>query len=82
MVNCDMSIVAYWPGTVITPIPASCPAEVTVDIEIITACHHSNPIDIAIIPKVKETDRYPRPMGMPERKPLRKSFIIICFRSI
>jgi hypothetical protein len=42
-----------------------------------TACHHSSPNEIAIIPKVNDTERYPSPMGMPERSPLKKSFILL-----
>ena len=47
------------------PIPANCPAEVTVVIDMRTACHQLRPKDTAVIPNVKETDRYPSANGMP-----------------
>ena len=82
MVNCEISIAAYCPGWIITLIPASCPAEVTVVIEMMTACHHSNPMEIAIIPNVKDTDRYPKHMGRPSTKPFKNVFFFkfICYR--
>lgn len=50
-------------------VPANCPAEVTVVIDMRTACHQLRPKDTAIIPKVKETDRYPSAIGMPVISP-------------
>ena len=51
------------------PIPANCPAEVTVVIDMRTTCHQLRPKDTAIIPNVKETDRYPSAIGMPVISP-------------
>ena len=52
-----------------TPMPASCPAEVSVVMEITTACHHAKPMVEAIMPNVNATDRYPSPMGIPAFSP-------------
>jgi hypothetical protein len=43
--------------------------------EIMTACHQVKPMDSAMMPNEKDTERYPRPMGMPERNPRKKSFM-------
>ena len=43
MVIWEMSISIYCPGCTITPIPASCPADVRVIMEITTACHQAKP---------------------------------------
>ena len=49
--------------------PARAPQDVTVVIEMSTACHQDSPYDTAIIPKVNETDRYPSAIGIPAVSP-------------
>jgi hypothetical protein len=56
------------------PIPANCPAEVRFVIEINTAIQTGNPELTAIIPKVKDTERYPNPIGIPSLIPDKKLF--------
>ena len=50
--------------------PANWPAEVRLVMEMRTAAQTGSPMETAIIPKVKETDRYPSPIGIPSRNPL------------
>ena len=69
IVICEISIWKYCPGCIIIPMPANCPADVTVVIEMSTACHQDSPYDTAIIPKVNETDRYPSAIGIPAVSP-------------
>ena len=57
--------------------PANCPADVTVVIEMSTACHQDSPYDTAIIPKVNETDRYPSAIGIPEMKKSRAVVFVV-----
>ena len=49
--------------------PANCPAEVRFVIEMSRAPHTGRPPLTAIIPNVKETDRYPSPIGIPSFNP-------------
>ena len=49
--------------------PTNCPAEVTLVNEIKTAIKGLTPALTTIIPKVKDTDIYPRPIGNPFLRP-------------
>ena len=51
------------------PRAANCPALVRLVNDMTTACQVLRPAPLAMIPKVKETARYPRPMGMPSFNP-------------
>ena len=59
-----------------TPRPANWPALVRLVKERIVACSTVSPASAAMIPKVKETARYPRPMGTPSRIPALYSFFL------
>ena len=61
------SFLYYIPYAVLTAM--TIPADVTVVIEMSTACHQDSPYDTAIIPKVNETDRYPSAIGIPAVSP-------------
>ena len=54
--------------------PANCPAEVTLVMEISAAPHTGTPAATAEMPKAKETEKYPRPMGVPSPSPFWKLF--------
>ena len=75
MVSCEISMDTYCPGTAMTQMPASWPAEVSVVMEMSKACHQLKPEDTAMIPKLKETERYPRNMGIPALNPELNSFL-------
>ena len=63
IVNCEISISAYLPGESIVLIADNCPADVTVNIEIRTACHQVNPKETAIMPKEKRHRKIPESYG-------------------
>ena len=65
----EMIIARIPPAVVIIPRPATCPAEVILSNEIKPACIQDKPFETARIPKVKDTDRYPKPMGRPSLTP-------------
>lgn len=44
---------------------------------IATVCHHSNPKEIAMMPNVNYTERYPSPMGMPAHNPRVNCFVFL-----
>ncbi|MEG0564514.1 MAG: hypothetical protein RR511_10535, partial [Anaerorhabdus sp.] len=46
-------------------IAANCPAEVKLNKDNVVACNVVRPDAVAIIPKVNDTDKYPKPMGNP-----------------
>ncbi len=54
--------------------PANCPAEVTLLMEMRAAPHTGTPAAAAEMPKAKETEKYPRPMGVPSPSPFWKLF--------
>ena len=57
------------PAPIIIAVPANCPADVRLVIDITTESQTGNPPFVAIIPNVKETDIYPRQMGIPSLSP-------------
>ena len=65
------------PFEAIISTPAACPAEVTLSKEISEASVTESPALTAIMPKPKETDRYPKAIGIPCTRPFRKSFFLI-----
>ena len=62
----------YDPPFNISAIPANCPADVIFVMEIKTAIQTGSPPSVAIMPKVNETERYPKQMGIPSVTPLKK----------
>ena len=65
MISCARAISSRVPAAEIMVRPATCPAEVRFVIEIIVAASQEIPLETADIPKLKDTDRYPKPMGIP-----------------
>ena len=72
MTKVVMAISIYMAPFINNSVPANCPAEVRLVIEINTAIHPGYPCCTTIIPKVKDTDKYPRQMGIPSRNPFVK----------
>ena len=60
------------PPAKIRAVPANWPEEVRLVMEISTAAQTGSPPSTAIMPYANETERYPRQMGSPSRRPLRK----------
>ncbi len=58
---------------IIKEVPANCPADVKLDKEIKTVSNTGSPPLTAINPKVKETGKYPKAIGIPDLKPRKKS---------
>ena len=75
MTSCVRAISIRLPALTMTVIPANCPADVKLVIEIRTACQMLSPFDTAMIPNVKDTERYPSPIGIPSVNPFRNEFI-------
>ena len=73
MTKVVMAISRYMPPERIRLVPANCPAEVKFDMEINTATQTGRPFSAAIMPKAKETDKYPRQMGRPSLAPFKKA---------
>ena len=63
------------PAFVIIGIAASCPADVTLVMDIRVACSGESPELTQNIPKAKATEKYPRQIGMPSLSPFFISFI-------
>ena len=57
MTNVVMAISRYMPPDRMRLVPANCPAEVKLDMEIRTATQTGRPFSAAIMPKAKDTDR-------------------------
>ena len=62
------------PPAAMMPTPATCPAEVRLVAEMPTAAAMDSPRLMHKMPKPKDTDRYPRAMGMPSFSPVRNCF--------
>jgi len=63
------------PPTRSAPFRQNCPAEVKFVMEINTAIQTGSPPSLAIMPKVNETDRYPRQMGSRPSALLKNSIV-------
>ena len=58
------------------PRPANCPALVRLVRDRTTASKVVSPAPLAMMPKVKETARYPSPIGIPSFNPALIEFVI------
>ena len=57
--------------------PSACPAEVRFVREMIKALSTDIPSLTAVMPKPKDTERYPRPIGIPSFMPEMRSLLFI-----
>lgn len=73
--SCVAAISSSEPMENITPTPASCPAEVRLVKDMMTACPMVSPPLTASSPNPIDTDRYPNPMGIPARSPFANAFM-------
>ena len=71
MISCASAISTRPPCAAIMPMPATCPADVRFVIEMRIAASGGMPIVTAVIPNVKDTERYPSAIGSPPCSPSR-----------
>ena len=72
MINCDSANSSKEALSNIKDKALNCPALVRLVSDIITATSTGTPLETAIIPNVKDTDKYPKPIGMPSFNPCEK----------